>query len=232
MAGWPVPRAGGGKPCNVLARIGRRLCGRRSRGQLPWSNGPVKGRINRSEMLKRQMFGRAHLDLLGRRFVRALVWAGPGHPPSVRPTPAHAESTRPHSPCAPPAEVQPSPRPLRPLAAAAGRARELCCLGRRHASVTDGRFPRRDLPTGCASAGQDRSLPTHRRRPSPHSVPTRLRLQPTLTARSTQLIATASKQLFLSPHLFAASSIFTLLTRPQHPLRPCPGATAPSVRGN
>ena len=38
---------------------------------LPWSNGPVEGHINRLKMLKRQMFGRAHLDLLSRRFVRA-----------------------------------------------------------------------------------------------------------------------------------------------------------------
>src|SRR6266702_3242195 len=38
---------------------------------LPWSTGPVEGHINRLKMLKRQMFGRARLDLLGRRFVRA-----------------------------------------------------------------------------------------------------------------------------------------------------------------
>jgi transposase len=37
---------------------------------LPWSTGPVEGHINRLKMLKRQMFGRAHLDLLSRRFVR------------------------------------------------------------------------------------------------------------------------------------------------------------------
>jgi transposase len=38
---------------------------------LPWSSGPVEGHINRLKMLKRQMFGRAHLDLLSHRFVRA-----------------------------------------------------------------------------------------------------------------------------------------------------------------
>jgi transposase len=38
---------------------------------LPWSTGPVEGHINRLKMVKRQMFGRAHLDLLSRRFVRA-----------------------------------------------------------------------------------------------------------------------------------------------------------------
>ena len=37
---------------------------------LPWSRGPVEGHINRLKMLKRQMFGRARLDLLRRRFVR------------------------------------------------------------------------------------------------------------------------------------------------------------------
>jgi transposase len=38
---------------------------------VPWSTGPVEGHINRLKMLKRQMFGRAHLDLLGHRFLRA-----------------------------------------------------------------------------------------------------------------------------------------------------------------
>lgn len=33
------------------------------------SNGPVEGLINRLKMLKRQMFGRAGLDLLARRFI-------------------------------------------------------------------------------------------------------------------------------------------------------------------
>jgi transposase len=38
---------------------------------LPWSNGPVEGHINRLKMLKRQMFGRAKLDLLQQRFLLA-----------------------------------------------------------------------------------------------------------------------------------------------------------------
>ena len=38
---------------------------------LPWSTSPVEGHINRLKMLKRHMFGRAHLDLLSRRFLRA-----------------------------------------------------------------------------------------------------------------------------------------------------------------
>ena len=32
-----------------------------------WSSGPVEGHVNRLKMLKRQMFGRANLDLLRRR---------------------------------------------------------------------------------------------------------------------------------------------------------------------
>ena len=36
---------------------------------LRWSNGPVIGHINRLKMLKRQMFGRAKLDLLQQRFL-------------------------------------------------------------------------------------------------------------------------------------------------------------------
>jgi transposase len=36
---------------------------------LPWSQGPIEGHINRLKLLKRQMFGRARLDLLARRFL-------------------------------------------------------------------------------------------------------------------------------------------------------------------
>ena len=39
--------------------------------KLSWSNGPVEGQINRLKMLKRTMYGRAGLDLLGRRFLLA-----------------------------------------------------------------------------------------------------------------------------------------------------------------
>jgi len=40
-------------------------------GPRPWSNGPVAGPINRLNMLKRQMCGRARLELRRRRFVGA-----------------------------------------------------------------------------------------------------------------------------------------------------------------
>ncbi|GAC1495529.1 MAG: hypothetical protein NVS2B14_09370 [Chamaesiphon sp.] len=36
---------------------------------LSTNNGPVEGHINRLKMLKRQMYGRAKLDLLSRRFL-------------------------------------------------------------------------------------------------------------------------------------------------------------------
>lgn len=39
---------------------------------LPWSNGQTEGQINRLKMLKRQMFGRAGIELLSRRFLNAV----------------------------------------------------------------------------------------------------------------------------------------------------------------
>jgi len=38
---------------------------------LDWSNGQTEGQINRLKTIKRQMYGRAGLDLLGRRFLLA-----------------------------------------------------------------------------------------------------------------------------------------------------------------
>jgi len=59
---------------------------------LPWSNGPVEGHINRLKMLKRQMFGRARLDLLSRRFVGA-PRDGPAQTACPRaPAQAHTEA--------------------------------------------------------------------------------------------------------------------------------------------
>ena len=37
----------------------------------PWSNGPTEGQINKLKTLKRQMYGRAGLDLLRARLVPA-----------------------------------------------------------------------------------------------------------------------------------------------------------------
>jgi transposase len=59
---------------------------------LPWSSGPVEGHINRLKMLKRHMFGRAHLDLLSRRFARA-PQTGPSQAPGQpAPVQAHQEA--------------------------------------------------------------------------------------------------------------------------------------------
>ena len=63
----------------------------------PWSSGPVEGHINRLKMLKRQMFGRAHLDLLGHRFLRTprereAQCVGPRA--QAQATPPHAEPAR------------------------------------------------------------------------------------------------------------------------------------------
>ena len=57
---------------------------------VPWSTGPVEGHINRLKMLKRQMFGRAQLDLLGHRFLRAPRGEA-AHTPD-RKTPASAQT--------------------------------------------------------------------------------------------------------------------------------------------
>jgi transposase len=38
---------------------------------LPWSQGPIEGQSTRLKTLKRQMFGRAHVDLLAQRFLLA-----------------------------------------------------------------------------------------------------------------------------------------------------------------
>jgi len=58
---------------------------------VPWSNGPVEGHINRLKMLKRHMFGRAHLDLLSRRFVRTPRGGQALVPPQRVPALASAE---------------------------------------------------------------------------------------------------------------------------------------------
>jgi transposase len=59
---------------------------------LPWSTGPVEGHINRLKMLKRQMFGRAHLDLLSRRFMLAPRGEQAQVPDLYAPPPVYAEA--------------------------------------------------------------------------------------------------------------------------------------------
>ena len=65
---------------------------------LPWSTSPVEGHINRLKMLKRHMFGRAHLDLLRRRFVGA-PRDRPAQTACPRaPAQTHAEAASPRGP--------------------------------------------------------------------------------------------------------------------------------------
>ncbi len=59
----------------ALPRFAKRLCedydAVKAGVTLPWSTSPVEGHINRLNMLKRQMFGRARFDLSSRRCVCA-----------------------------------------------------------------------------------------------------------------------------------------------------------------
>jgi transposase len=57
---------------------------------VPWSTSPVEGHINRLKMVKRQMFGRARLDLLSRRFLRAPRGDQAQGAGARVPTPVHA----------------------------------------------------------------------------------------------------------------------------------------------
>jgi transposase len=58
------------RPLASFARFLRRdLVAVRNGLTLPHNSGPVEGTINRLKMLKRQMFGRAGLDLLRKRLI-------------------------------------------------------------------------------------------------------------------------------------------------------------------
>jgi len=48
----------------------------------PWSNGPVEGHINRLKTLKRQMYGRAGIELLRARLLPEML----GLPPDLHQT--------------------------------------------------------------------------------------------------------------------------------------------------
>jgi transposase len=68
-----------GLPINTLPHtfvlsdklLGRDYAAVRAGVRLEWSNGPVEGEINRLKQLKRQMYGRAKLDLLRQRVLAA-----------------------------------------------------------------------------------------------------------------------------------------------------------------
>jgi transposase len=76
---WLEPAA---SALEALQRFAKELCedydAVKAGVTLPWSTSPVEGHINRLKMLKRQMFGRARLDLLSRRFV-CTPGRGQGH---------------------------------------------------------------------------------------------------------------------------------------------------------
>jgi len=52
-------------------RLGDDYAAVRAAVMLAWSNGQTEGQVNRLKTIKRQMYGRANLDLLGRRFLLA-----------------------------------------------------------------------------------------------------------------------------------------------------------------
>jgi transposase len=52
-------------------RLGADEAAVRAAATLPWSTGQVEGQINRLKTIKRQMYGRAKLDLLAQRFLLA-----------------------------------------------------------------------------------------------------------------------------------------------------------------
>jgi transposase len=74
LDGW-LKRA---KECHVteltsfVNGIRRDYAAVRNACSLPWSNGPLEGHVNRLKFLKRQMFGRAHLDLLRVKVLHAV----------------------------------------------------------------------------------------------------------------------------------------------------------------
>jgi transposase len=68
-----LARARGGAPAfrGFAKRLGADEAAVRAAATLPWSTGQVEGQINRLKTIKRQMYGRANLDLLARRFLLA-----------------------------------------------------------------------------------------------------------------------------------------------------------------
>jgi transposase len=63
--------AAGGPLAGFAEGLRRDLAAVRAALALPWSTGPVEGQVNRLKLLKRQMYGRAGLDLLRGRLLAA-----------------------------------------------------------------------------------------------------------------------------------------------------------------
>ena len=73
IAAWPrwLERAQGTALAGFATHLRRDEAALLDALQLPWSNGPVEGQVHRLKLLKRQMYGRAHFDLLRLRVLHA-----------------------------------------------------------------------------------------------------------------------------------------------------------------
>jgi transposase len=71
LDGWLTSAADSGirKLSQFAAGLRRDYAAVHAALSLTWSNGPTEGHINRLKCLKRQMYGRAKLDLLSQRLL-------------------------------------------------------------------------------------------------------------------------------------------------------------------
>jgi transposase len=70
---WRENALGSGLPelCSFVEGLDRDRKAVEAALELPWSNGPVEGQVNRLKVIKRQMYGRANFDLLRARVLAA-----------------------------------------------------------------------------------------------------------------------------------------------------------------
>jgi transposase len=73
LSPWLARARDGGIPAfrGFAKRLGADEAAVRTAATLPWSTGQIEGQINRLKTIKRQMYGRAKLDLLAQRFLLA-----------------------------------------------------------------------------------------------------------------------------------------------------------------
>jgi len=70
LEGW-LDEAAGGLLCSFARGLQRYQAAVIAALREPWSNGQTEGQINRLKALKRQMYGRANIDLLRAKLVAA-----------------------------------------------------------------------------------------------------------------------------------------------------------------